>query len=301
MAEEPKITEDQANEALRALIEGANAEPDAPVTVRKGLMAESKQPELPISQSAESPEPAPEPAPAETPAPAVEEPPKEPDDIAALKKRLDDQRSEYDAKVRAIQERYQHNERIVRERFLRKATATDKALKTLRAVKTTEGGIPVEDVDRTIQEIEATMNPASPSYQPPPAAIEDQSIILNDFLNEKGMTAKDSEEFGNWIRGEGATSLSAQEQALAGRDLDGFLRLAHVRYEQAKTKPTATRNAAVEAVRSVQRTQREAARAATATPAAPRKTGSAPQGIDMTKLTHDDISALLRQSVEQNH
>ena len=294
---EKKITDEEAGEALRALVSGAPETEEEPVVVRKGVLAEEPKEE-----------PAPEPTPAapaeEAPAaPEQEEPPKpeEPqDDVVSLRKRLDEEKALYDARWKAMQERSATNERILRERYLRKSTAADKALKTLRAAKSVEGGIPVEEVDRAIQDIEATMNPASTQYVPPQPVAEDQSMVINEFLNEKGMTTKDAEEFGNWVKGDGATVLSPREMELGQRDLDGFLRLAYLRYNQIQEKPKTTRDEAVEAVRSVQRTQREAARAATASPAAPRKSPVAQQGVDVKKLTQDDISTLLRQSVEQN-
>lgn len=287
MAVEEKITEEQASEALRALVSGA-------------AETEEEQPAAPAEETTETP------APAETPAAVTEGTPAVPaaaapeeEDVASLRKRLDEEKALHESRWKAMQDRSAQNERILRERYLRKSTATDKALKILKAART-EQGVPETEVDRAIQEIEGTLNPASTQYTPPPAVAEDQAIILNEFLNEKGMTIADSQEFGNWIKGDGATALSEREQALAGRDLDGFLRIAHLRYSQAKEKPK-MRDEAVEAVRSVQRVQKEAARAASASPTAPRKLPAAqPQGVDVTKLTKDDVSTLLRQSVEQN-
>jgi hypothetical protein len=55
---------------------------------------------------------------------------------------------------------------------------------------------------------------------------------------------------------------------------------------------------AVAAVKSVQRVQREVARAA-APATAPKKQPTAPSGeVDVSKLTPNDISTLLRKTVE---
>jgi hypothetical protein len=89
--------------------------------------------------------------------------------------------------------------------------------------------------------------------------------------------------------------------AVAGRDLDGFIRIAHGRYAESLRDKNRQqqRQDVVGAVKAVQRTQREAARAASAAPAAPRKQTASPRTeIDMKKLSKDDLSALIRKSVE---
>lgn len=293
-----KVTAEQAGQALHELMretreERGETEPELPLQAEEAVEAEPAAPETPE-----------EPAPAETP---QEEPS---DDVASLRKRLDDvearhkeveQRSE--ARMNAIQQRHQESERILRDRFLRKANVADRALKTLRSIKSTEGGIPADEVDRVIQEIEGTMNPASPSYTPPDvyrSAAEDQALILNNFLNEKGMTVGESEEFGKWIRSEAPTVMTPSEQAVAGQSIDGFLRLAHSRWQEGMRVQKPTRDDAVAAVRTVQRTQREAARAASAPAVAPRKQPTAPRtGVDVKALKSDDIAKLLRQSVDE--
>ena len=300
MPEAPsKITEDQAADALRTLVTQAAADgPNAP------------EPEVPTPA---------EPAPA---APAVEEPPAEStealqpqeaasDDLDSLKKRLADAeaareqlRKESDERTQAIQSRFAQNESILRERYLKKATVTDRALKVLRASRTQEG-VPEADVDGLIREIESTMNPNSANYNPAvipqPAATEDQAITLNNFLNEKAMSNNEAESFAKWIRSDATTALSPIEQAVATRDLDGFLRLAHVRYQESERikSQQQRRDEAVGAVRSVQITQRQAAKAASSVPSAPKKTPAGPaREIDVRKMTKDDVSQLLRQSVE---
>ena len=294
-----KITEDQAAAAIRALAAQASAAG---------------------SDDAPEPEPAPaEPAPA---APAVEEPtPEVPeaaqpqeaasDDVDSLRKRLADAeaareqlRKEADERTQAIQARFSQNESILRERYLKKSTVTDRALRILRASRTQEG-VPETEVDGLIREIESTMNPNSANYNPAtipqPALAEDQAIVLNNFLNEKAMSKSEADSFAKWIRSEASTALSPIEQAVAARDLDGFLRLAHVRYQEGERVKSQQqrRDEAVGAVRSVQITQRQAARAASSVPTAPKKTPAGPaKEIDVRKLTKDDVSTLLRQSVE---
>ena len=87
----------------------------------------------------------------------------------------------------------------------------------------------------------------------------------------------------------------------AGRDLDGFLRIAHSRYLDGLKGRNQQRDDAVGAVRAVQRTQREAARAASVPATAPKKQPTSPAtGVDVKKLTQDDVSQLLRMSVEQH-
>jgi hypothetical protein len=306
-----KVTEAQAAEALRALIaDGSESdEPQAAVEAAPEPAAAPTEPEPPAAgATAEQP----------TEVAVAEPTPPDGDDVTSLKKRLDERdaqvkqaEEQFNARIKASQERYQQNENILRNRFLRKATVADKALRILKATRT-ESGVPEADVDSAIREIESTMNPASSTYVPPePASIatEDQAIVLNSFLNEKGMTTPEADEFGKWIRSDGATILSEREQDLARRDLDGFLRVAHTRYldgMREKDKQT-RRNDAVEAVRSVQRVQKEAARAASAPAAAPKKQPTAPKPgtVDWAKMSKaeqkDMVGKLLRQSVEQYH
>lgn len=296
-----KVTEEQAGEALSA------------------LLAQSRDPDQDDEQetAAVIGDPsADEPAPAETPegteqAEGEEAAPT--DDVVSLRakladsdKRFETERKSSEDRVRAIQERSSQNNSIVRDRYLRKANAASRALQVLEAART-EKGVSQEEVDRAVAELRGTMNPNSPSYQPAPdnpgaASAEDQAMVLNDFLNEKQMSRAEAEVFGQWMRTEAGTVLSDREQALAGRDVEGFLRLAHTKYLAGQsTDRDKQRREAVEATRTVQRTQKEAARAASAAPAAPRKqnTSASAKQIDVRKLTKDDVSSLLRQSVEQ--
>ena len=304
---EPQITEQQAADALSQLVaertsgkqlELAQSEPDA--------APEPTVEEPPADTTPTEPETEADP---EVAAPEAAAP--ESDDVASLKQRLADRdktaeeaEKRYQARLDAIQSRSQANERILRERHLRKSTAADRALKLFRAWKQTpEQGVPESDVDRAIAELEGTMNPNSPSYSPAPAPVEvseDAAITLNAFLNEKHMDQVDADEFGKWIKSDGAEALSPNEQALANRDIDGFLRIAHLRYSESKRDKSTQRANAVEAVRTVQRTQKQAARAASTAPAAPRKPAavSKPDTIDFDKVTQDDVSKWLRQSVE---
>lgn len=293
-----KVTEEQAEQALGALIAQAQ---------------EPEEDEQEVAAVIGDP-PADEPTPAETPEgedrPAGEEAAPT-DDVESLRakladsdKRLETEKKAAEERTRAIQERSSQNESILRDRFLRKSNAAARALQVLEAART-EKGVSQEEVDRAVAELRGTMNPNSPSYQPPPDGgnAEDQAMVLNGFLNEKQMSRAEAEEFGRWMRTEAGTVLSAPEQALATRDVEGFLRLAHTRYleGQKSSDRDKQRQEAVEATRTVQRTQKEAARAASAAPAAIRKqnTSASAKQIDVRKLTKEDVSSLLRQSVEQ--
>lgn len=278
------------------------------------LLAQAREPEQEESAAVIGDPPADEPEPAETP--EGEEQPQgdeaaPTDDVESLRARLaeSDKRIEAEQKtaeerVRAMQERSSQNESILRDRFLRKSNAAARALQVLEAART-EKGVSQEEVDRAVAELRGTMNPNSPSYQPPTDGgnAEDQAMVLNSFLNEKQMSRAEAEEFGRWMRTEAQTALSAPEQALAGRDVEGFLRLAHTRFlvGQSSQDRDKQRQEAVEATRSIQRTQKEAARAASAAPAAPRKqtTSASAKAIDVRKFTKEDVADLMRKSVEQ--
>lgn len=292
---EPKaapVTADQAGEALRALM-NTNDDDEG--------VAPAGDPE-PEPAAADAPAPAgdgAEPAAGDEPAPAGE--PGE-DDVASLKARLADNEKRSAESIKAMQERNEQNQTILRQRFLQKATVADQAHKILKASRT-EQGVAQEEVDRVIAALEGTMNPNSPSYSPPPAVAagnDDQRIVVNDFLNEKSMTRAEEVKFSNWIKMEGQSELSPTEQQVAGRDPDAFLRIAYAKYSAVQSK-VKQRDDAVEAARGVQITQRQAARAASATTAAPKKQSTSRQAaaVDVKKLTRDDVSNLLRQSVEQ--
>lgn len=299
MPEPEKVTEEQATNALRS------------------LMGPQEDPPVAEPEPEPAPEPTPEPSPETTAEPEAEaEPTPEveaaapTDDVESLRKSLKDRdeelertRKSADERAAAIQQRAQQNEQILRERFLKKAADADRAHKLLKRSRSAEG-VTEREVDETISALEAGMNPSSPSYTPPAEQghdRQDQAIVLNAFLNEKGMTIGEADTFLNkWMREEATNVLTESEQRIANRDLDAFLRIAHNKFiEGQREKGKAQRRSeAVEATRVVQRSQREAARAATAAPAAPRKTGApAPRPVDVKSLKPADISTLLRKTV----
>jgi hypothetical protein len=291
MAEEVgEVTEEQASDALREIMTKDSLEVVEPT-------------QAPVEQSAQT-ETTPE---AEAP---VETPVAQADDLRSLEERqpeadqvLKEAEDRFNLRLEALKRRNAENEQILRDRYLRKSTVADRALSVLRATRS-EGGVPEADVDQAIREMEGTMNPQSASYVPPqqqaPQATEDQALVLNSFLNEKGMTLDEADEFGRWIRSDAEGVMSPAEQAVANQSIDGFLRLAHNRWQDgiAQKQREAKRDDAVGAVRSVQRTQREAARAASSAPTVPKQVAGETE-VDVGKLTKDDVSTLLRQTVEQ--
>ena len=305
---EPQITEQQANDALKQMM--AERESGQQLELAQSTPDEATE-EAPAEEPAE-PAPA-EPAELEPEVAATGAPAADSDDVASLKQRLaerdkaiEEAEKRHQTRLDAMQSRSQANERILRERHLRKSTAADRALRLFKTWKQTpEQGVPEGDVDRAIAELEGTMNPQSPSYQPPATPVEaseDTAIALNAFLNEKQMDMGEADEFGRWIKADGAEVMNPNEQALAYRDIDGFLRIAHLRYTESKRAKLNQRANAVEAVRTVQRTQKQAAKAASAAPAAPRKTTVAsapPNTIDFAKITPDMVSDWTKQLVDQ--
>lgn len=310
MPETPKITEEQAAAALKEVLGSHLDENEQPQTTSI---------EIPVAETP-APAAAAEPAPAEAvTAGAAEEPAEEApaveDDVESLRKRLADREAEDaerkkldDSRWKAMSDRAAENERILRERLLRKSAAADRARQILERSKTQEG-VTQEEVDRVIQDIQGTLNPASANYVPPTVQAEeneDKAIVLNRFLNEKNMTIEDQEEFGKWIQNEGGKVLTPAEQAVAYQSLDGFLRLAHRSWQETTREAVrATQRAeTVNAVKSIQKTQKEAARAASAPAAAPRKQPIAgSKELNLHKLPQKErdaaISALVRASVEQ--
>ena len=305
MATENPITEEQAGAALRDLMGMDHSdEGEAQVQMVAEPAAQVTPAEAPVTT-----DPAPAEAAGETTPEQVVEAPS--DDVDSLRKRLAEVESTRDAAIKAASDRTEavttrsrQNEQILRERLLKKSSATDRALKTLKEARS-DKGVPEAEVDRVIAEIQAGMNPQSASYAPLPevaqASTEDQVIVLNDFLNEKGLTNDEAEKFGSWIRSEAVNVLSAVEQDVARRDLDGFLHIAHVRFKESAKVKEQQRVETIGAVRVVQRAQREAAKAASSAPSAPHKqsTGQGSAAIDVKKLTGDDISQLLKLSVQQ--
>lgn len=303
---EAQVTEDQAAGALRQLLAQSKGEQPAEAPV-----AAAPEPTEPVAEEtvAEAAEPATEPD-AQEASPATETEP-ETDDVTSLRQRLADaekarteQEALFKARWDAMNERNQQNQRILNDRFLRKATVADRALKTLKGVRS-EHGLPETDVDRVIQEIEASMNPASQSYAPlppQPVATEDKAIALNDFLNEHGMTATEAQEFGRWMQVDATSAMTPRELQIADESVSGFLRIAHGRWQDSLRAKTTQRANAVEAVKVVQRVQKQASKAASAAPSAPRKTqvASTPKdSIDFRDVTPDMVSEWAKKAVEQ--
>jgi hypothetical protein len=289
---EERITEDQANEALMQLTHGTTGEEEVveqPVE-EEVVEAAPEDEAAPVVEEGEEPT---EPAEAE---------PSEPEPAA--------EDNGWQARLDGMRDRYSQNEKILRDRFLRKSTAADKARRTLEAALGEEG-VSREEAQRVINELKGTMNPESATYTPPapqapaqPVDREDQALAINSFLNEAGMSQDEATEFGNWLRTDMPNAMSPAEQAVGERDLDGFLRLAHGRWNTGKAAATreARRDSTVAAVRTVQNTQRRAAKAAAAQPSAPRKQPPTPKkGKSVKDFTKNDISRLLRESVEQHH
>lgn len=306
MAEE-KVTPEQAEGALRELLSGKQEAQDTEEP------APAPDPET--TPKVEEPEPD-QPAEAEEPEPDAGASPEteaasapEGDDIVSLRKRIEEGEAKrkadkdlFDARWKAVNERGRQNEDILRKRLLTKSSIVDRARTMLERLSSDNGPTQVE-VDRLLEDIRGTMNPASPSYVPPPQAqhadlSEDHIITLNAFLNEHEMTAENADRFGRWLQGDGRTVLTPQEQAIADQSLDGFLRIAHRRWSDAETEADKKKRQAdaVEAVKTIQKTQRLAAKAGAATPRAPTKT-STPAPSKPAKLSKDDVSALLRQTV----
>ena len=162
---DPKVTMEQAEDALRQMAETAR-EPEPTPEAEPEPVAEPSEP-----VEAAEPEPAPE----------ESAPEPETDDIALLRKRLEEyeakqaeKEKQFESRWKAFHDRATQNEQILRERYLRKASTADRALKVLKATRT-EQGVPEAEVDMTIRELESTMNPQSAIYAPPQpvAATED--------------------------------------------------------------------------------------------------------------------------------
>jgi hypothetical protein len=295
----PRVTDEQASAAIRVLTGQPPIDGEPGQGVEASVLADT--PVLEAGPAETPTEAAPVSTEGEMPAETVPT-----DDVESLRTRLTETDKVWQAKVDAIVARNAQNDRILRDRYLRKAAVTDSALKILKGART-EYGVSEADADRVIKEMEATMNPASVSYvqpeiQAPTEPTEDQAIVLNNFLNEKGMTQTDADDFGRWVQTKAGEQMTAAEQAVAHQSLDGFLRLAHHRYLSSANghgKPTPPPDV-VGAVRSIQVTQRAAIRAGAASPVAPKKQPASPASeVDLKKLTKDDISTLLRQSTMQ--
>lgn len=294
MATIEKVSEDQAALALQQLSGQVPEEPEP--------SAEKVEPEVVEAETAEVKEEPKEEAASEV---------AESDDVQSLKGRLAEVEAQvaerdkkFEARLQAQQQRFTESERILRDRYLRKSTASDKALRALKAAKS-EAGLQPDEADRIIAELEASMHPASASYAPPEPRTEtseDQALVLNRFLNEKGMDTSEADTFGQWIRADAARVLTPAEQAVAQESLDGFLRIAHSRWQTSTSEAAKQKKVdeTVAAVKSVQRTQKQAARAAESTGGAPKKQPTKlSEEVDVSKLTPEDVSKLVRQAWEQ--
>ena len=323
MAEpEAEVTDDQANAALQQMIDD-----EVPVETTVETTVESAPAEQPAETPAGTVEAAPEgaeAAPAEvTPAEGEsgatvatgttdEKPADDVKSLLARNKELETAATtaeeRHNSRIEALKQRSQQNEQIMRDRLLKKSTLSDRMAQTLRKSRSTDG-VPEAEVDQVIRDFDGSLNPASASYVAPaqPAATadsNDQVLVLNEFLNEKGMDLKEQDQFSTWIKTEAGNVMSQEEQNVANESLGGFLRLAHYTWQsgvkQKAAKNESKRSDAVNAARSVQRTQREAARAASPVTAAPiTQPVSKAAEPDYDKFSSDDVSALLKKSVEE--
>ena len=299
-----KVTEAQASEALGQMIQEHRPDEESALEI---VEHEVPKEEAPKEDAAAEPS-------SEL---AEEEAPE--DDVASLRKRLEQREAEIKSREeeftkqrQAFSSRAAENERILRERVLRKSTVADRALKILEAAR--KGEADVDEADRVIQEIRASMNPASPSYVPPQASqgyAEEPLMVLNSFLNEKGMSQDQQDKFGTWIQTEAPRMLTAREQAVAQESIDGFLRIAHARWQESANAQEQTKKHAetVAAVKTVQRAQKASARAASAPTSAPRKTSAGPSGDQdpvkqLRKLPREEqqqaVAELVKLSIDQH-
>lgn len=302
MAETQKVTREEATVALQQLVaEAEEGKPDIGDP-------EEAEPSTPEPEPEPKEEPAPEPEPEAEPTTAT--PAAESDDVESLKKRLAERDAKEaedkklaEARWTAMQARAAENERILHGRLLRKSAVVDRARQLLEKSKTQD--VSLDEVDRVIQDIQGTLNPESTNYAPVPArteGTEDQAITLNRFLNEKGMTAEESEAFGRWIQTDGTKILTPSEQALAQESLGGFLRIAHRAWQDGirEKQQEAKRAETVNAVKTIQRTQKQAAQAASASTTAPIKQPAGQKAtVDTKKLTKRDVAELMQLSVKQ--
>lgn len=315
MAEEPEVTEEQAESALRDVMGLENPEevsaeskiiPDERVEQAKEAAVESAPTEAPAST--EQPE--------GPPAEAAETPVPESDDVTSLKQRLEQYETDlktseekFQSRLKAQQDRFKQNEEILRNKHLRKSSALDTARRILEQSQT-EGGVPEAEVVRALDTIRGTMNPDSASYAPPPQESaagyapqpsgngrEEQALIVNNFLNDRGMDEDEANKFNEWIRTEAEKNMSPGELSVASESLGGFLQLAHSHYRDAmRQKSEDTRSDAVKAIKSVQRTQKQAARAAESRADGPVKPQPATTNREMTaeNMTQEDAGRLIR-------
>ncbi len=303
---EPEVTEEQANEALHQLTTQEIDEPETPVEVVEPAVEAAP---APVEEAKEEAKEETEEKVVET---ATEVVAAAEDDVASLKTRLENaeksakEREEHFAeRHKASQERHAESTRILQDRYIRKSTAADRALKIIEAAQTETGADPVES-KRVVEELKSTMHPESASYAPPvqrAEAVEDQQVVINSFLNEKDMTVAEGDKFGVWIKTESHNTMSPIEQAKAYTDLDGFLRLAHISWKEDVDKKNDKQvGDAVGAVKAVKQTQKAAVRAASATTTAPKKQPvNKPTETPFKDYKPEDISALIRASVEEEY
>ena len=187
-----EVTEEEAESALQQLLHTDTGESEV-----------QEIPPLPLEPSVEE-------KPTETEVAAAETPEVEvaPDDLESLQSRLtkmesdaEESQKDFDARFQALQERNNQREQVHSQRYLRKSTAADNALKVLRSTRSEEGAAEAE-VTKVIGELEGTMNQASASYVAPTpqsfGATEDQLFEASGFMNEKQMTRAEEDEFGAW-------------------------------------------------------------------------------------------------------
>jgi len=313
--EDVEVTEEQAHEALRTAFAGNTAEPEYVPQTEQPSDTQTDEP-AGVVASGDGEE-------------VQEGSDFHEDDLESLKARLgsieqerEKERQESQSRLEAFRLRNQENEKILRDKFLRKSAAADYARQVLQKALTEEGAGESE-IKQVLEKLQGTMNPASANYSPEIQQQQqyqqyqqyqqqqsyqdpqDQVLTMNNFLNEKNMSPEEATTFGNWLRTDAVNVMSPVEQNIAQQNVDAFLRIAHNRWKEgaSEQEKTQARQDAVQAVKAVQRTQKEAQKATSGRSSAPIQSRGTPPAKSAQEvaeaMTKADVSILFQQLVDR--
>lgn len=260
--------------------------------------AESTTEEVAEPEVAEAEPVAEEAAPAEEPA--------EQDDVASLKTRLAEREAEagrYKEQLEAALARNRQSQESLNSRAMRFASQRDRARQLLEKAMSPEG-VDKADAERLLADIRGGYNEASANYQPAQQPVaqpqsDDNSIAINEWLNDNGLTETEAASFDAWIRTK--ATLTDRERRLT----DPYTLLTSIAprwREAARSESEASAQSAdtTRAIKTVARVQKQAAKTASAGIGSTKVGKSSPAMKNPPKPTDAELGALFRQSWEES-
>lgn len=227
------------------------------------------------------------------------------DDVTSLRSRLAEREAaatRYEEQLAAVRERGRQSLDAVRQQMLRKSSVLDRARQVIEKAMAPDG-VDKTEAERLLAEIRSSYNASSANYEPPPPPqptpqSDENSIAINEWLNDNGLTEAEAASFDSWIRTK--AQLTDRERRLT--DPYTLLTAIAPRWREAARSESvvaAQQDDATRAVKTVARVQRQAAKAASQSVGAQatRTVGKSAQQPQAGTLTDEQLEGLLHQMV----